>query len=222
MKYLVDSLQSYETGHGDALCPIQTEADQSFMGDHLQLKAISIQEFREMKMSLDRRLINVVETVETSIRSLCKSDDNSTLTLYSMHPSSPCPGPIRTPPETPRIEHPYTSASMSMSAPRTITAASKSTLTISTVTATIPDLRRGPNAWLQAVEQWEIGDPETNMAPLKDWPAENYTGAMRLITGTKRSMRKLIACEFIRCSIFFRLVLRNLTLNFMRRQARTG
>ncbi|KAJ7898823.1 hypothetical protein B0H14DRAFT_3554223 [Mycena olivaceomarginata] len=35
MKYLVDSLQSYETGHGDALCPVPHEADKSFMGEHL-------------------------------------------------------------------------------------------------------------------------------------------------------------------------------------------
>ncbi|KAF8226651.1 hypothetical protein L208DRAFT_1078278, partial [Tricholoma matsutake] len=31
MKYLVDSLQSYEMDYGDALCPMQNESDQSFM-----------------------------------------------------------------------------------------------------------------------------------------------------------------------------------------------
>ncbi|KAF8233405.1 hypothetical protein L208DRAFT_1048733, partial [Tricholoma matsutake] len=33
MRYLIDSLQRYETDQSDALCPMQTEADQSFMGD---------------------------------------------------------------------------------------------------------------------------------------------------------------------------------------------
>ncbi|KAJ7933625.1 hypothetical protein B0H13DRAFT_1480033, partial [Mycena leptocephala] len=35
MKYLLDSLQSYENGHGDALCPVPQEADKSFMSRRL-------------------------------------------------------------------------------------------------------------------------------------------------------------------------------------------
>ncbi|KAK7013580.1 hypothetical protein R3P38DRAFT_3576197 [Favolaschia claudopus] len=38
MRYLLDSLQSYKTGHGDALYPFRTEPDKSFMGEHNALQ----------------------------------------------------------------------------------------------------------------------------------------------------------------------------------------
>ncbi|KAK6987789.1 hypothetical protein R3P38DRAFT_2366098, partial [Favolaschia claudopus] len=33
MRYLLDSLHSYEIGHGDALYPFRTEPDKSFMAE---------------------------------------------------------------------------------------------------------------------------------------------------------------------------------------------
>jgi hypothetical protein len=46
VNYLVDSLQSYETDYSDALCPMQTEADKSFMGDHLLVQPVTTNKFR--------------------------------------------------------------------------------------------------------------------------------------------------------------------------------
>lgn len=58
----------------------------------------------------------------------------------------------------------------------------------------IPDIPRGPDAWLTAVAQWEgTGDG----GGLKDWKVEWYTGEMKDVTGTKRGLRKTIAEEFI-------------------------
>ena len=45
MKYLIDSLQSYETGHGNALHPIHTEPDKSFMSDHIAMQPVTAEEF---------------------------------------------------------------------------------------------------------------------------------------------------------------------------------
>jgi len=35
MKYLIDSLQSYESGRGNALYPVCTEPEKRFMSDHI-------------------------------------------------------------------------------------------------------------------------------------------------------------------------------------------
>jgi hypothetical protein len=45
MKYLMDSLQRYENDYGNALCPVQNEPDQSFMGDHALLQPVTIHKF---------------------------------------------------------------------------------------------------------------------------------------------------------------------------------
>ncbi|KAG0700237.1 hypothetical protein DFH29DRAFT_876759 [Suillus ampliporus] len=60
----------------------------------------------------------------------------------------------------------------------------------------IPDLPHGLEAWRAAVKQWE--DPVASIGgkALKDWPEEWYTGPMRMITGVKRNIRKVIAMEF--------------------------
>jgi hypothetical protein len=52
MKYLFDSLQSYESGHTDALCPIQNEPDESFMGDQKALGPVTNEEFHLFSMAL--------------------------------------------------------------------------------------------------------------------------------------------------------------------------
>ena len=46
MKYLVDSLQRHENDYGNALCPVQNEPDQSFMGEHAILQPVTVNEFR--------------------------------------------------------------------------------------------------------------------------------------------------------------------------------
>jgi hypothetical protein len=46
MRYLVDSLQRYENDYGNALCPVQNEPDQSFMGDNTLLQPVTVNEFR--------------------------------------------------------------------------------------------------------------------------------------------------------------------------------
>ncbi|KAJ7930271.1 hypothetical protein B0H13DRAFT_1518971, partial [Mycena leptocephala] len=46
MRYLLDSLQSYESGHGDALYPFRPEPDKIFMSDHNALQPPTTAEFR--------------------------------------------------------------------------------------------------------------------------------------------------------------------------------
>ncbi|KAF9060117.1 hypothetical protein BDP27DRAFT_1452880 [Rhodocollybia butyracea] len=66
----------------------------------------------------------------------------------------------------------------------------------------VPDIpKHGKDLFMAIVKQWEEGDPSQGlMTPLKDWPVEWYTGLMRLVTGTKRSNRNLVADEYERDS----------------------
>ncbi|KAK2462547.1 hypothetical protein APHAL10511_005517 [Amanita phalloides] len=52
----------------------------------------------------------------------------------------------------------------------------------------IPEIRRGPEAWKVAVQQWD------NF--LKDWPPAKYTGRANAVLGAKRNMRRTVALEF--------------------------
>ncbi|KAJ7884814.1 hypothetical protein B0H14DRAFT_3740898 [Mycena olivaceomarginata] len=63
MRYLLDSLQSYESGHGDALNPHRLEMDKSFMGDYEVLKAPTVGEFR----TLSDKILTKLENFSTQI-----------------------------------------------------------------------------------------------------------------------------------------------------------
>lgn len=52
MKYLLDDLQNSESSHQDALCPIQTEADQTFMGEHKALELLTKRDLQVFGSSL--------------------------------------------------------------------------------------------------------------------------------------------------------------------------
>jgi len=49
--------------------------------------------------------------------------------------------------------------------------------------------------WRKAIQQWEEGDPAQSLPPLRDWPVEWYTKKMRLVYGTKRRLRQVVAEE---------------------------
>ncbi|KAJ7873996.1 hypothetical protein B0H14DRAFT_3556286 [Mycena olivaceomarginata] len=141
IKHLVDSLQSYETGHDDALCPVPHEADKSFLGEHLLVKPVAAEEFR-----------TVTSQIITDLRKISLN-----------------PPPLRL---------------------------SQRVVIIPGVF--IPDLKKGDEAWLDAVHQWEDGDPANGLQALRDWPHEWYTEGMRQVTGAKRSQRKMIFEEYER------------------------
>jgi len=63
--------------------------------------------------------------------------------------------------------------------------------------ASIPYIKNGPNAWREAVNQWETGGRGLRSA-LKDWQDEWFTGAMKKSMASRRAQRKLIANEYQR------------------------
>ena len=218
IKYLVDSLQSYETGHGKALCPIATEADKTFMGEHINQAPPSTEEIRQWKMSMDRTLGNVVSEIvgqvtavfaETRL-SASPSPEPNLLSLLSSSVGAPMPQ------ERSLMQHRghgvrHPSNPYSADAPNHQTSSISSNSDVDSLadaqspsdspTFPIPGVViRDVKNWRDVVQQqWEIGDAST-MA-LKDWPKEWYQGGMKRFTGSLYSQRKTIAKEYERCVI---------------------
>lgn len=183
MKYLIDSLQSYESGHGDALSPVQNEPEKSFMGDHTLLQPVTKEEFRVFSSSIVTALRDFSTGVHSShIQPLSTHSTNlpaqseNTLThptgdLSAQHPSRTCASQDTGPGQSKPLPIPGVAMS---------------------------DLGKGKGAWRRALHQWNHGDPANGLQPLKTWPVHWYSGDMREKTGTKRSQRALIAGEYDR------------------------
>lgn len=203
IKYLVDSLQSYESGHGDALCPISKEAEKSFMGDHLRVGPVSTEEYRRRQDLVDEKMAAIFQAISLNITSthrsripqvgigITETELQSTvrdnLEILSMPPhtfdttsenSAEFESTVPLPAASPR--------STALPKPVPIPGVS------------ISDLGHGSTAWRTAIRQWEDKDPLTGLVGLKYWPREWYTGVMRTHTGAKRSTRKIIAEEYER------------------------
>jgi len=219
IKYLVDSLQSYETGHGNALCPIAAEADKSFMGEHINQAPPSTEEIWQWKMSMDHTLGNVVSEIvgqvtaaftETRL-SASPSPEPNLESLSSLSVGEPipqerslmqCRGHSVRHSSNPYSAHApnrrTSSVSSSNSNVDSLVADAQSpsdSLTFPIPGIVIPDVKN----WRDVVQQWEFGDAST-MA-LKDWPKEWYQGGMKNFTGSLYSQRKTITKEYERCVI---------------------
>lgn len=204
MKYLLDSLQSFETGHGNALHPIPLGADQSFMGEHLTTQPASGEQVQQISERVDRKLDEIMKTITT------------TLSSRAQHvPNIPDPSISFTGPE--RVSRTQLRASRAASVPYTLpnvtesvnasretspsergTSSEPGTVispTFRRYNFAIPDLGRAPGAWQRAVKQWEEVDPITKHA-LRDWPKEWYEG--NSATASKRNQRKTIFEEYVR------------------------
>lgn len=184
MKYLIDSLQSYETGHGDALSPVHKEADKSFMGDHTLLQPVTKEEFRVFSSSI----LIALKARDFSPGHQCSQPVSSSTRPLGNHPTN-LPGlTTHTARDSQPISHHpnHTSENPGQSRPLPIPGVA------------IPDLGKGRGAWRRALHQWNHGDPANGLQALKTWPTHWYSGDMREKTGTKRSQRALIAEEYDR------------------------
>ncbi|KAK7015976.1 hypothetical protein R3P38DRAFT_2542938 [Favolaschia claudopus] len=195
MKYLLDSLQSYETGHADALCPVQHEVDKSFMGEHLLVKPVTVGEFRATASEI------MAQLKAMSLDAKNSHPRQATPMLSAGHSTRSPLLPSTAPPQT-SAAHQDASAEEAPS-PHTPSRPNSRAPTLSERVEVIsgvfiPDLKKGDGAWLEAVRQWEHGDEAQGLKPLRDWPREWYSDGMRKVTGTKRSHRKLIFDEYER------------------------
>ena len=158
MKYLFNSLQSYESGHGDALCPIQDKPDKSFMGDHKSLKLVTNEDLRLFSSSL-------FDTLKIMLGSqpIMHPFMGTSMSLAAQHPSLTLlgasePAPIITSGHhvtSPATPSPTSSSDMNPNQPP-LTKQRLSQQHMAPVPgAMIPDIPQGPNAWKVAIQQWD-------------------------------------------------------------------
>ncbi|KAK6991995.1 hypothetical protein R3P38DRAFT_2571614 [Favolaschia claudopus] len=184
MRYLLDSLHSYEIGHGDALYPFRTQPDKSFMAEHNELQPPSTAEFRLFGNQILKKLDGLRTTVSSQshiISATTSSCVNHSLS-YATSISDSEARPLQQSPssETSSDEDSNTGV-----------------MVVPIPGAIIPGVGRDRNAWKRAIDQWFHGDPSQGLhVALKDWPTSWYTGSMRLTTGTLYSNRKLLAEEY--------------------------
>ena len=212
MKYLIDSLQSFETGHGNALHPIPLELDKSFMGEHTAMQHATGEDVRQIQDCVNRKFDELTKTITTKLSHTCHSGT-------SAHGLTDPISDIVVGPE--RMPHTQLQASRAASAPYTLpngtegaavrkesrqtslheSATSKAgsiiAPTFQRFNFAIPDLGRTPGTWKRAITQWEEVDPVTKCT-LKDWPREWYKGSSA--TAGKRIQRKTIFDEYVRCA----------------------
>lgn len=204
MRYLMDSLSSYESGHSDALCPISSERDTSFLGESALVRPVTVNEFRvfadnmmkrEQTTSCNHAVVALLQslsvglnhqpqttTTPTGTTQISTTAPSHSHTQLENQPTHPRPGPSSSTPFTLKAQANIPDAPKSTSPP--------------IPGVYIPDLAHGNLAWKSAISQWNRGDPEKGLKPLKEWPVEWYTGSMRLITGSKYAQRKLLGEEF--------------------------
>ncbi|KAK0470117.1 uncharacterized protein EV420DRAFT_1634543 [Desarmillaria tabescens] len=168
MKYLVDSLQSYESGHSNALYPIPKEADKTFMGDHVLEKPVTTAEFHVFADAVLSRL--------SQSQPACICQAHAQVLPSSFVNPSPTRIVSEMPENTlPQMPLPISSNSnivTSVVSPMSPEGSASSTgLSRCGQAPPIPgivilDIGKGPGAWKKAVKQWEEGDPTQGLLPL--------------------------------------------------------
>ncbi len=191
IKYLVDSLQSLESDHTDALNPMAIDNSQTFLGEGEMLKPATRADIHYMMESM----ANTKQGVHHDCRREFPTVQDGKPHPMPRDTLSTNTGVARVSAvqrDQGRDEHPTTL----VPAPRKSKAPKRSPIP----GVIIPNLSRRPgkSVWRDAIQQWEQGDPENGVLALKDWPEEWYTGERRLVYGSKRRTRQVIADEYKR------------------------
>ncbi|KAF8207109.1 hypothetical protein K438DRAFT_1917558 [Mycena galopus ATCC 62051] len=211
MRYLLDSLQSYESGHGDALNPFRTEPDKSFMGEHSLLEPPTKAEFRLFGEQLFTKIDSVTRTPNVTpehLSALLTSFANISTSISTVQSTT---SDVATGGTGVRLladrmaagsqdgEVMDTLSNSSPSSPAGATPDPTASDVIPIANAIIPNVGRSSTAWKRAIDQWYTADPANGLTKaLKDWPTEWHTGKMRTKVGALYSNRKLLAEEYER------------------------
>ncbi|KAJ7920082.1 hypothetical protein B0H13DRAFT_1867987 [Mycena leptocephala] len=163
MRYLLDSLQSYESGHGDALNPHRLEMDKSFMGDHDVLKAPTVGEFRTLSDKILTKLNNFSTQIHcthlppahgaTTAGSMAEAFNLMSLPpVTALSTSNPSPVIFVQPTiwSQPSPHHHPNPAPQSDAA------------TLPLPGISVPSVGKDAMAWRRAVDQWELGTLYSN------------------------------------------------------------
>ena len=186
-RYLLDVQSARETSYHSSLCPIGHEAQ----SDHTLAASPSAEELREFFNGIHREFTQLrLEIEQGKLVPQCSCHHshvearNPSPSLQPAHQISQLSTPSIPPPlptDSQPIHHRKTHSNRPP--PRF-------------PEAVITKLKPGPNAWRDAVTQWEKPNEITKTKALKDWPLEWYTGAMSRVTGAQYHQRRCIAAEY--------------------------
>ena len=195
IKYLVDSLQSFESRHGDVLHPIPTDSVNFFMGNHTVMAPATNKEIHQLSASISRDIHALATTVESAFSKTTIQQDISQPMIGEVTEVRTVGGTNTAGYEHPGLNHQpnmsdATSQQHSSSGSHRRSASAPPIADVS-----IPSLGRAPGAWCRALKQWIEVDPHTGLA-LKDWPAKWYRGLMKYKTASLHSQRQVIFEEY--------------------------
>lgn len=217
MKYLVDSLQSFETGHSDALYPGEVEKHKTFLTEGKLHKPVTRAELRVDLQSafvttkkenqpfpalVDQPYGFSPKTPSITWQMKAPADLQRGIPAVSM-PTALQMAPVTIPVmpfQNTQQGGPREGGAVDMSrANAEHCSLHHEQPSLEThATAYIPNLARGFHSWREAVRQWEEGIPTQGILPLRDWDKSLFTKRMREKTGAKRHIRQIIAYEYNR------------------------
>ncbi|KAF8199486.1 hypothetical protein BJ912DRAFT_921906 [Pholiota molesta] len=188
MKYLIDSLQSYESSHNDALCPTRVDRLRTFLGEGNLIGPATKQDIHTLAKALVSAKVMAPQSEKCSLGTRCAGCHPPNAASHLWLPSAPtylsppveinagvlnqlCLLPMQAPPRVAEpVERPVASATMGRKQRKSH---KRDSLPIPGII--IPNLSCRKGLWRDAVVQWEEGDPTIGMMALKDWPKEMYT-----------------------------------------------
>ena len=198
MRYLLDSLQSFENDHADALYPGNVNNSDTYLGEGELYQPVTCAGLRADLHSMFAA-VKVTCPIQSAVpQHVVSNRDGYGLPASTAAALVVSPGPV-----IPPVAVATAMQSVPVPIPKTSQHVQNEHAPcpqhVSTSWAIyIPNLSRGFHAWREAVRQWDEGVPEVGIPPLKDWDRALYTKAMREKIGTKRRTREIIAYEYNR------------------------
>lgn len=225
MKYLFDSLQSHESDHSHALCPVQSEQEKSFVGDQKLLQPVTNQDFQLFSKSLFDHINHLNLQAATPLAPGYHPAVTS-ITPTSSYGAQPHPPGVTAatqysgalnPVQLPHASESTTTQANTISfnhGPSCISGAPvPPALTQPPPLPPPPPTSHGqktsrgtkkrlapiPGATIEAIPRgpdgWRVAVRQWD-ENLRDWDESMYKGDMRLVTAMNRKMRETIALEY--------------------------
>ena len=217
MRYLLDSLQSFENDHADALYPGNVNNSDTYLGEGELHQPVTRAGLRADLQSMFAA-VKVTCPIQSAVPQHAVGNGyglpTTTTTVMAaasrqMTPAGPqlvvSPGPV-IPPVAAAIAmqsvpvgiEPIPKTSQHVQSERAPLTTCHQQVSTPSWAIYIPNLSRSFHAWREAIHQWDEGVPEVGIPPLRDWDRALYTKAMREKIGMKRRTREIIAYEYNR------------------------
>jgi hypothetical protein len=200
MRYLLDELHMYKEGHGDALRPLAEDQKNTFLGEGVFDKPVTVGEFRLGIQQINNLQAHLENAIKHGIlKALARASPEHRNTTPAA-PAAPATAPAA-PATAPAA--PATAAPPPTTPQRAGPQEARRTLLPALLRGqSIPDIRRGIDTYRTVLKQWLEGDPSKGLTiPLKNWPAKMRRGDHGRTAGgvgQKYHERAVIAQEYER------------------------